>query len=149
MTAHAAGILMIGLAVIILLARLFGALFKKLGQPPVVGEIVAGIVLGPTFFGTFFADHLFPTAEVLPALGGLANVGLALFMFIVGYELDHTLVRGKERVAASVSIGSILLPFTLGSALAVWLAHRHGVHHVLPFALFIGASMSVTAFPVL
>ncbi len=149
MSAHAAGILMIGLAIIILLARLLGALAKRLGQPPVVGEIVAGILLGPTFFGTHLVNNLFPTAEVRPALGGLANVGLALFMFIVGYELDHTLIRGRERVAASVSLGSIILPFALGSVLAIWLAHRHGVHHVLPFALFIGASMSITAFPVL
>ncbi len=149
MSAHAAGILLIGLAVIILLARLLGAVFKWLGQPPVVGEIVAGIVLGPTFFGTFVSGHLFPTAEVRPALGGLATVGLVLFMFIVGYELDHSLVRGRERVAVSVSLGSILLPFSLGAVLAVWLAHRHHVTDVLPFALFIGASMSVTAFPVL
>ncbi len=149
MTAHAAGILMIGLAVIILLARLLGALARRLGQPPVVGEILAGILVGPSIFGTVVSGRLFPTAEVRPALGGLANVGLALFMFIVGYELDQTLIRGKERVAVSVSLGSIMLPFGLGAALAVWLAHRHDVHRVLPFALFLGAAMSITAFPVL
>ena len=103
MTAHNAGILLIALAVIITLARLLGALSKRLGQPPVVGEIVAGILLGPTLFGTHVSDRLFPVVEVRPALAGLANVGLVLFMFIVGYELDQTLVRGKERVAAAVS----------------------------------------------
>jgi Kef-type K+ transport system membrane component KefB len=141
--------LLAGLAVIIVLARSLGIVAKWIGQPPVVGEVVAGILLGPTFFGTAVSGRLFPTTEVRPALLGLANVGLVLFMFIVGYELDHTLVRGRERVALSVSIGSILLPFSLGAALALWLARNHGVPKVLPFALFIGAAMSVTAFPVL
>jgi Kef-type K+ transport system membrane component KefB len=149
MSAHAAGILMIGLAVIIVLARLLGTLFRRIGQPPVVGEIIAGILVGPSIFGTHITDRLFPAAEVRPALGGLANVGLALFMFIVGYELDQSLIRGRERVAVSVSVGSIALPFGLGAVLALWLADRHDVHKVLPFALFLGASMSITAFPVL
>lgn len=140
--------MLLGLAAIIVLARLLGAAARRVGQPPVIGEIVAGILVGPTLFGTVLSDHLFPT-DVRPALSGLANVGLVLFMFIVGYELDHTLVRGKERVAASVSVGSIVLPFGLGAALAIWLAGNHGIHRVLPFALFLGAAMSVTAFPVL
>jgi Kef-type K+ transport system membrane component KefB len=148
MTAHQVGVMLLGLAAIIVLARLLGAAAKRVGQPPVVGEILAGILVGPTLFGSAVSDHLFPT-DVRAALAGLANVGLVLFMFIVGYELDHTLVRGKERVAVSVSIGSIVLPFALGAGLAVWLAANHGIHAVLPFALFLGAAMSVTAFPVL
>jgi Kef-type K+ transport system membrane component KefB len=140
--------MLLGLAVVIALARILGALARRVGQPPVVGEIVAGILLGPTLFGAAVGNHLFPT-ELRPALSGLANVGLVLFMFIVGYELDQTLVRDRKRVAISVSIGSILLPLGLGIALATWLAGRHDVAHVLPFALFIGAAMSVTAFPVL
>src|SRR5262249_26261100 len=71
------------------------------------------------------------------------------FMFIVGYELDLTLVRGAKRVAVSVSVGSVAVPFGLGVVLALWLARHHGVTRVLPFALFLGAAMSVTAFPVL
>ena len=149
MSAHALGLLLLGLAAIIVLSRLFGALAKRIGQPPVIGEIVAGIAVGPSLFGTLIADNLFPAAEVRPALSGLANIGLVLFMFIVGYELDHTLIRGRERVAVSVSVGSIVLPFGLGAVLAIWLADRHHVTDVLPFVLFIGAAMSVTAFPVL
>ncbi|MCA2216427.1 cation:proton antiporter domain-containing protein [Jidongwangia harbinensis] len=148
MTSHAVGQLLFGLAVIIVLARVLGALARKAGQPPVVGEIIAGILIGPSLFGTLVSDQLFPV-DIRPALAGLANVGLVLFMFIVGYELDHTLVRGRQRIAVSVSIGSIVAPLVLGAGLAWWLAGRHGVTDVVPFALFIGAAMAVTAFPVL
>ncbi|NUT37608.1 MAG: cation/H(+) antiporter [Hamadaea sp.] len=148
MTAHQVGLLLLGLAAIIALARLLGAAAKKIGQPAVVGEIVAGILIGPTLFGTVVTDRLLPV-DVRPALSGLANVGLVLFMFIVGYELDHTLVRGRGRIAVSVSVGSVILPLGLGAGLGVWLADRHGVTDVVPFALFIGAAMAVTAFPVL
>lgn len=148
MTAHDVGRLLLGLAAVIVLARLLGALAKRVGQPPVVGEILAGILIGPSIVGGLVSDRLFPT-EIRPALAGLANVGLVLFMFIIGYELDQSLVRGRQRVAASVSAGSVLLPLGLGTGLALWLAGRHGVTDVLPFALFIGAAMAVTAFPVL
>jgi K+:H+ antiporter len=147
-TSHAVGQLLLGLAVIIVLARVLGALARRVGQPAVIGEIVAGILIGPSIFGTLISDRLFPV-DVRPALAGLANVGLVLFMFIVGYELDQSLVRGRQRIAVSVSVGSILAPLGLGAALALWLAGRHGVTDVLPFALFIGAAMAVTAFPVL
>ncbi len=148
MTAHDVGRLLLGLAVVIVLARLLGALAKRVGQPPVVGEILAGILIGPSIVGGLITDRLFPT-EIRPALAGLANVGLVLFMFIIGYELDQTLVRGRQRVAVSVSAGSVLVPLGLGTGLALWLAGRHGVTEVLPFTLFIGAAMAVTAFPVL
>ena len=148
MTSHAVGQLLLGLAVILVLARALGALARKAGQPAVIGEIIAGILIGPSIFGTLVSDRLFP-ADIRPALAGLANVGLVLFMFIVGYELDQSLVRGRQRIAASVSIGSILVPLALGGTLALWLAGRHHVTDVLPFALFIGAAMAVTAFPVL
>jgi Kef-type K+ transport system membrane component KefB len=82
-------------------------------------------------------------------LSALANLGVVMFMFAVGYLLDLRLIRGRERVAASVSVSSIILPLALGVGLGVWLASRHHVHHVLPFALFVGTAMSVTAFPVL
>ncbi len=101
MTAHQAGTLLLCLAIILILARVFGELAKRIGQPPVIGEIFAGIVVGPTLFHGAIANALFPT-DIRPFLSALANVGLVLFMFIVGYELDHTLMRGKERIAVSV-----------------------------------------------
>ena len=136
------------LALIIVLARLLGMAAKRIGQPPVLGEIVAGILLGPTLWGTTITTHLFPASMKAP-LGALANLGLVLFMFVVGYEVDLRLVRGRERVAASVSVTSIVLPLGLGAALGVWLAHRYTVHNELAFVLFIGTAMAVTAFPVL
>ncbi|MDG4789233.1 cation:proton antiporter [Micromonospora sp. WMMD1102] len=148
MTPHAVGQLLLALAVIIAAARGLGAVARRLGQPPVVGEIAAGVLLGPSLFGPGPAELLFP-AEIRPALAGLANVGLALFMFIIGYELDQALVRGRVRAAVSVSLGSIVLPLGAGVGLALWLAPRHDVERVTPFALFIGAAMAVTAFPVL
>ena len=136
------------LAIIILLARLFGMAAKRLGQPPVIGEIIAGILLGPTLFHGKITATLFPMT-LRPTLSALANLGVVMFMFAVGYLLDLRLIRGRERVAASVSVSSIILPLSLGVGLGVWLAGRHHVHHVLPFALFVGTAMSVTAFPVL
>ena len=136
------------LAIIILLARLFGIVARRLGQPPVLGEIIAGILLGPTLFDGKITETLFPTT-MRPALSALANLGVVMFMFAVGYLLDLRLIRGRERVAVSVSVSSIILPLSLGVGLGVWLASRHHVHQVLPFALFVGTAMSVTAFPVL
>jgi Kef-type K+ transport system membrane component KefB len=136
------------LAIIILLARLLGVAAKRLGQPPVLGEIIAGILLGPTLFHGKITATLFPTA-LRPPLTALAYLGVVIFMFAVGYLLDLRLIRGRERVAASVSVGSIILPLSLGAGLGTWLASRHHVHQVLPFALFVGTAMSVTAFPVL
>jgi Kef-type K+ transport system membrane component KefB len=136
------------LAIIILLARLLGMAAKRLGQPPVLGEIIAGVLLGPTLFHGKIAATLFPAALKLP-LSALANLGVVMFMFTVGYQLDKSLFRGHERVAASVSVSSVILPLSLGTWLGVWLAGRHHVHDVLPFALFVGTAMSVTAFPVL
>jgi Kef-type K+ transport system membrane component KefB len=149
------------LAIILVLARLLGTVARKLGQPPVLGEIVAGILLGPTFFSGKITSHLFlvtnPTKGLPPvALAGswltaIATVGLILFMFIVGYEVDRSLFKGRERVAAAVSLGSIAVPMVAGTFLGLWLIDRHTditKHHV-PSALFIGAAMSVTAFPVL
>jgi len=136
------------LAIIILLARLLGMAAKRLGQPPVLGEIIAGILLGPTLFQGKITATLFPIT-LRPSLSALANLGVVMFMFAVGYQLDLHLFRGRERVAASVSVSSVILPLSLGTGLGAWLASRHHVHHVLPFALFVGTAMSVTAFPVL
>jgi len=148
MTDQEVQLFLVDLAIIILLARLLGMAAKRLGQPPVLGEIVAGILLGPTLFHGKIAATLFPIA-LRPPLIALASLGVVMFMFTVGYQLDKRLFRGHERVAASVSVSSVVLPLSLGTWLGVWLAGRHHVHNVLPFALFVGTAMSVTAFPVL
>ena len=148
MTDHEVQLFLADLAIIILLARLLGMAAKRLGQPPVLGEIIAGILLGPTLFHGKITATLFPVT-LRPPLSALANLGVVMFMFAVGYLLDLRLIRGRERVAASVSVSSIVLPLSLGVGLGAWLASRHHVHQVLPFALFVGTAMSVTAFPVL
>ena len=140
--------LFLGLAAILVLARLLGVLARWLGQPPVIGEIVAGIAMGPTLFSGHIASTLFPT-EIRPLLASLANVGLALFMFIVGCELEHATVVERKLVPISVAIGSTALPFLLGSGLGLYLYSNHGQQHQLGFVLFFAAAMSVTAFPVL
>ncbi len=143
--------LFLGLAAILVLARVLGLLAARLGQPPVIGEIVAGLAMGPTLFNGQIATTLFPT-EIRPLLTALANVGLALFMFIVGSELEHATVVERKLVPISVSIGSTALPFLLGSGLGLYLYSSHGAHgsgQKLGFVLFFAASMSVTAFPVL
>lgn len=153
---HIAGYVFLDIAVIIIAARIMGKLAVRLRQPAVVGEITAGIMLGPSLLGALPGDLtqvLFPS-YVRPYLSILAQVGLIIFMFIVGLELDLNLVKGKERAAATISLASVVLPFSLGIGLAFLLHQSHGVVRgedvgLLPFALFIGASMSVTAFPVL
>ena len=142
--------ILVELAMILVLARAAGWVFTKLGQPAVVGEILAGILLGPTLLGTSLSQDLFPL-DSRPFLAVLANLGLVLFMFVVGLELDLSLIKGRERVAGSVSVASILMPFSLGLGLATLLADEHQQKGTgfWPFALFMGAAMSVTAFPVL
>jgi Kef-type K+ transport system membrane component KefB len=141
-------LLLADVAFIIIVARLLGIAAKLLGQPPVLGEILAGILLGPTFFHGTITKALFPASLISP-LTALADIGLVLFMFVVGYEVDLRLIRGRERVAAGVSLGAVILPLGLGTALGVWLAHRSHLHNVSTFALFIGTAMAATAFPVL
>lgn len=151
----------VAMAAVIVAARLMGALARRLRQPPVVGEIIGGIALGPTLLGLFpgrLDQLLFPT-DIRPFLTVIANLGLIIFMFIVGLELDTTLIRGKERIAGVISISSILLPMTMGLILAQALYASYagpgigagaGDHIArLPFGLFIGSAMSITAFPVL
>ncbi|MDQ4039371.1 MAG: cation:proton antiporter [Actinomycetota bacterium] len=146
----------IAIAVVIVVARLVGKLFTRIGQPAVVGEIVAGIALGPTALGALpgnLDDALFPP-DIRPYLSVVAQLGLVLFMFIVGLEVDLSFIRGRERVAASVSLASIALPFGLGVLLAFQLYPNHNtvngeVVEFAAFTLFLGVAMSITAFPVL
>ena len=141
--------ILVELATILVLARAAGWVFTKMGQPAVVGEILAGILLGPSILGAELSQDLFPV-DSRPFLELLASLGLVLFMFVVGLELDVGLIKGRGRVAASVSIASILMPFSLGIALAAVLPDSLRVgDDFWPFALFVGAAMSVTAFPVL
>jgi Kef-type K+ transport system membrane component KefB len=140
--------LIIDLAVIVGLARLLGTLATRLGQPAVIGEILGGILLGPTLFGGAITEALFP-ADVRPWLKMLANVGVCAFMFLVGLRLDRSLLRGQGRVAATVSLSAIVLPFALGALLALYLIGNHPTGNRLAFVLFMGTAMSVTAFPVL
>jgi Kef-type K+ transport system membrane component KefB len=142
------GLLLFDLAVIVVLARLLGALARRLGQPAVIGEILGGILLGPTLFGGTITRTLFPT-EVRPSLTTLANIGVCVFMFLVGLHLDQNLLRGQGRIATTVSLSAIALPFGLGALLALHLADNHPTAHRLAFVLFVGTAMSVTAFPVL
>jgi Kef-type K+ transport system membrane component KefB len=148
--------LFLDLAVILVLAHAAGTLFARLRQPPVIGEILVGILLGPTLLGALPGD---PSAalfgpQVRGALQVVGQIALALFMFTVGWSLDTRALRRHERTAAAISLSSALVPFALGIAIAVPLHRAHGVVggeavDFLPFALFIGASMSITAFPVL
>ncbi|WP_162891271.1 cation:proton antiporter [Aeromicrobium sp. A1-2] len=152
-TAEIASVVLIDIAVIVTVARVMGLLFRRLGQPAVVAEILAALALGPSLLGTLPGNPtevIFPQ-DVRPYLTVIATLGLVIFMFIVGLELDLGLIRGKGRTAATISISSVILPFATGAALALWLygAHDEGGVEKLPFVLFIGASMSVTAFPVL
>jgi Kef-type K+ transport system membrane component KefB len=141
--------LLAALAIIITAARLLGALARRVGQPAVVGEILAGVILGPTFFGAGLADHIFPLVDVRPALSGIGDLGLALFMFIIGYELDLGLLRSGGRTSVTVSLASIAAPLALGIAVGFGLAGQQHVHRTLPFALFVGVATAITAFPVL
>ncbi|GHH20674.1 cation:proton antiporter [Streptomyces rubradiris] len=136
------------LALIIVLARILGAAAQRLSQPAVIGEVLAGILLGPTLLGHSVPEFLFPPG-VRPMLTALADVGMAVFMFIVGLELDRKILRGTGRLAVTVAVSCILLPFVLGTLLALVLAEEHAQGHRLGFVLFMGTAMSVTAFPVL
>jgi len=145
--------LLLAIAVVIAAARVVGALFRKIGQPQVVGEIVAGVILGPTLLGTVWpeaSEYVFD-ADVMPFIEVFAQIGLVFFMFLVGAELDLRLVRGRGHAAALVSHASIIAPFLSGIALALVIFKSLGSPDgdFLPFALFMGASMSITAFPVL
>lgn len=148
MNGHQVAVLLGDLVVILAAVRLFGALARRCGQPPVIGEILAGLLLGPTLFDGALSDALFPP-DVRPMLGALANVGVALFMVLVGLELDRKLLRGVVRVAATVAVCSIAVPFALGTLLALYLAVDRPGGASPEFVLFMGTAMALTAFPVL
>ncbi|MGZ4974428.1 MAG: cation:proton antiporter [Limisphaerales bacterium] len=146
-------LLLVQLILIILLARLFAAVFVKLHQPAVIGEMVAGIVLGPSVIGTLFPgvfQFVFPPNS-LGVLRMLSQIGVILFMFVVGMELDVKQLRSKARTAVMVSHASIVFPYFLGVLVSLFIYRAYAASnvHFTPFALFMGIAMSITAFPVL
>jgi Kef-type K+ transport system membrane component KefB/nucleotide-binding universal stress UspA family protein len=145
--------LLLAALIVILVSRAVGGLFRRINQPQVVGEIAAGVLLGPSVLGALWpqaTSYLF-SPKVLPFLNVLAEVGLIFFMFLIGLELDTRLIRGRGSAAALVSHVSIIFPFLLGVGSALMLFSQLGSASgkFTPFALFLGASMSITAFPVL
>ena len=150
---HPMALLMAQIITIVLVARCFGWIFRKIGQPTVIGEIIAGIVLGPSLFGLYFPDlktALFPV-ESLGNLQILSQVGLILFMFVIGMELDLKVLKNKANDAVVISHASIVIPFAMGIGLSYFIYHQFAPENVefLSFSLFMGIAMSITAFPVL
>lgn len=139
---------MADLAIVIALALVLGKLSAMVGQPSVIGEILAGILMGPTLLHGSVARDLFPTTA-RPFLTSVSNFALILFIFVVGIGIDHGEQRRNGRVITFVSLGATLLPFGLGALLALALAPRYATGDRLGFVLFLGAALSVTAFPVL
>lgn len=149
---HLVAMFFVAAAVVMLVARLFGSLAVKLAQPRVMGEVVAGITLGPTILGAIspsLQGALFPS-DILPAFGIVANLGLIFYMFLVGLEIDASQLKGRIGQAAAISNTSVALPMMLGIAVALPLYSLVGTDQPFTaFALFMGVAMSITAFPVL
>ena len=151
--AEPSAMLLLQIISILIVSRLFGHFFAKIGQPTVIGEILAGIVLGPSLLGKFFPgtfNFLF-APDSLGNLYILSQVGLILFMFTIGMELNLRDLKGRLSETYVISHASIIFPFCLGMALAYFAYGEFAAGHTdfLSFALFIGISMSITAFPVL
>lgn len=143
------------MAVVLALCRVFGLAARRLGQPQVVGEMVAGVFLGPSLLGRWFPGAiawLFPPAS-LQVLDVCAQLGVGLYMFLVGLELRIDLFRRSLGTALSVSLAGMVVPFALGCALVPWLEGLPGMFGGntgrLEAMLFLGAALSITAFPML
>jgi Kef-type K+ transport system membrane component KefB len=153
---EAPGILLhvlLALVVVLVVARILGAMFRRLNQPQVMGEVIAGTLLGPSFLGWLApgaASQVLPV-NTAPYLAVIAHVGVVLYMFLVGLDLDTDLLRKRTQAAIAISHASIVVPFLLGAASALWLypLYATGAFSFTTFALFIGVAMSITAFPVL
>jgi Kef-type K+ transport system membrane component KefB len=144
---------LLALVLVIASARGLGGLFRLVKQPPVVGEMIAGILLGPSLLGHFapgFSAYILPHS-VAPLLNGISQVGVILYMFMVGLEMDVSGLKTRAHATITISHSSIVTPFLLGAALALLLYPRLSTSDVsfTAFSLFLGVSMSVTAFPVL
>lgn len=146
-------LLLLQLIVIVVAARVAGLLFAKMKQPPVIGEMLAGILLGPSLLGMVApgaVDFLFPPSS-LGTLKLFSQIGVVLFMFLVGMDLDLRRLRERAHSAVMVSHASIFLPMLLGVGLALFLYRSYAPAGVAfsSFGLFMGIAMSITAFPVL
>ncbi len=144
---------LIALAAVLIVGQVLSWLFRYLGQPPVMGELVAGILLGPSLLGEVWpeaAGFILPPS-LAPSLAVVSQLGVILYMFLVGLELDLGVLRRQARVAVAISHASIVVPFVLGAGLALVLHPRLAGRNVAftPFALFVGVALSITAFPVL
>ncbi|HJQ71555.1 MAG TPA: cation:proton antiporter [Blastocatellia bacterium] len=141
---------LLALAVVIIVGRVLGKAFVYLGQPPVIGEVVAGILLGPSLLGPELSALILP-ARVAPILGAVAQLGIILYMFVVGLELNARHLANRLHSTVATSHASIILPFLLGALLALLLYPRLSSSDVpfTSFALFMGVAISITAFPVL
>ncbi len=148
------------LAAVIAMGNLFAWVLKRFHQPAVIGEVIAGIVLGPSILGTCFPDAmhcLIPDAStdphglVVSSLKTIAQLGVVLYMFIVGLELNLQKVGRQAKAAIAISHTSIVVPFVLGALMALWLYPILSTSDVpfTSFALFLGVAMSITAFPIL
>lgn len=155
-SSHTLAQVVLGFGSVLLVSTALIPLFRRIKQPRVVAEIAAGIMLGPSLLGLLPGNpsaFLFPPA-VQEGLSSIAQVGILLFMFLIGWETDFTRLRSHRTAVLSVSFASITLPLVSGTAFALVLYHGNSVvngHHIArsAFLLFIGASMAVTAFPVL
>lgn len=150
---HPLATLLLQIITIIAVARILGWICKSIGQPTVVGEIAAGIILGPSLLGMYLpevSNFLFPK-QSLGNLQFLSQIGLILFMFIIGMELDLKVLQTKAKEAIVISHASIILPFALGVGLALYIYQQFAPEGIsfLSFSLFIGIALSITAFPVL
>jgi Kef-type K+ transport system membrane component KefB/nucleotide-binding universal stress UspA family protein len=150
---HTVSLVLLEILVVIGFSRLVGLLFRAIKQPLVIGEIMAGIMLGPSLLGRIFPaakDWLFPAATS-SILEVIAQIGLIFFMFLIGLELDPKYLKGKVRIAFFTSAAGIILPFILAGGLALWLypIGQGAETSLLAFSLFFGSALSITAFPVL
>ena len=143
------------LAFIVATCRIVGLLAKRIGQPQVVAEMIAGVLMGPSLLGLFFPGmqgYLFPKAS-MSIIYAVSQVGLVLYMFLIGLEFQVDLIKQRLRSAATVSVAGILLPFTLGAIISTFLTSNNNffTDGVAGWeaALFMGAAMSITAFPML
>lgn len=141
---------LVALVAVMVTGQVLGRVFTHIGQPPVIGEVIAGILLGPSLIGEAASAVILPAA-VAPFLGVIAQLGVILYMFMVGLELNGELLRRRAHATVAVSHASIVVPFVLGSLLALMLYPRLSNDAVpfTSFALFMGVAMSITAFPVL
>lgn len=150
---HPLSILILQILVIILASRMLGWIMSLIRQPTVIGEILAGIMLGPSLLGLYFPEatiFLFPETSI-GNLQFLSQIGLILFMFIIGMELDIGVLKQRAGAAVFISNASIVVPFVLGVGLSYFLFEKFSLPggRYVPFALFMGIAMSITAFPVL